>query len=133
MGGPQSRSGHGGEEKNSQHLPGLEPTIIQPVNQRYTTELSQLLFLPVTAIVYSLQMQSIINVSTIPHDIQNPKNRRTNNVHYHQKKATPFLSHFITFRNKLCSKIFKNYPLIYVPVTNNCLIAISLPQQDATI
>jgi hypothetical protein len=38
LGGPQSRSGRGGEQKNSQPLPGLEPPIIQ----RYTTELSQL-------------------------------------------------------------------------------------------
>jgi hypothetical protein len=37
---PQSRSGRGDEEKNSQPLPGLEPPIIQPVAQRYTTELS---------------------------------------------------------------------------------------------
>jgi hypothetical protein len=29
LGGNQSRSGHGGEEKNSQLLPGLEHTIIQ--------------------------------------------------------------------------------------------------------
>jgi hypothetical protein len=29
LGDPQSRSGHGGEEKNSQPLPGLEPPIIQ--------------------------------------------------------------------------------------------------------
>jgi len=29
--GPQSRSGYGGKEKNSQPLPGLEPPIIQPV------------------------------------------------------------------------------------------------------
>jgi hypothetical protein len=42
LGGPQSRSGHGGEEKNSQHLPGLQPPIIHPVAQRYTTELSRL-------------------------------------------------------------------------------------------
>jgi len=27
---PQSRSGRGGEEKNSQPLSGLEPPIIQP-------------------------------------------------------------------------------------------------------
>jgi hypothetical protein len=39
LGGHQSRSGHGGEEKNSQPLPRLEPPIIQPVAQRYTTEL----------------------------------------------------------------------------------------------
>jgi hypothetical protein len=25
LGGPQSRSGRGGEEKNSQHPPGIEP------------------------------------------------------------------------------------------------------------
>jgi hypothetical protein len=43
LGGPQSRSGHGGEKKNSQPLPGLEPPIIQPLAQRYTTELSRLL------------------------------------------------------------------------------------------
>jgi hypothetical protein len=36
LGGPQSRSGHSGKEKNSQPLPGLEPPIIQ----WYTTELS---------------------------------------------------------------------------------------------
>jgi hypothetical protein len=33
---------YGGGEKNSQLLPGLEPPIIQPVAQRYTTELSWL-------------------------------------------------------------------------------------------
>jgi hypothetical protein len=43
LGGVQSRSGSGGEEKNSQHLPGLEPPIIQSVAQRYTTELPRLL------------------------------------------------------------------------------------------
>jgi hypothetical protein len=43
QGGPQSRSGRGGEEKNSQPPPGLEPPIIQPVAQRYTAELSRLL------------------------------------------------------------------------------------------
>jgi hypothetical protein len=37
MGGPQSRSGRGGEKKNPQPLPGLEPPIIQPVVQRCTT------------------------------------------------------------------------------------------------
>jgi hypothetical protein len=40
LGGPQSRSGRGGEEKNSLSLPGLEPSIIQLVAQRCTTELS---------------------------------------------------------------------------------------------
>jgi hypothetical protein len=34
----------GGEEKNSQPLPGLEPSFIQPVAERYTTELSRFLF-----------------------------------------------------------------------------------------
>jgi hypothetical protein len=40
LGGPLSQSGRGGEEKNSQPLLGLEPPIIQPVAQCYTTELS---------------------------------------------------------------------------------------------
>jgi hypothetical protein len=43
LGGPQSRSGCCGEEKNSQPLLGLEPLIIQPVAQRYTPELSRLI------------------------------------------------------------------------------------------
>jgi len=37
LGGIQIRSGHDGEENNSQPLPGLEPPIIQPA------ELSRLL------------------------------------------------------------------------------------------
>jgi hypothetical protein len=41
--GPNSHSGRCGEEKNSHALPGIEPLIIQPVAQRYTTELSRLL------------------------------------------------------------------------------------------
>jgi hypothetical protein len=36
LGGPQSRSGRGGEEKNSQPLPGLQPPTDQPVTFRYT-------------------------------------------------------------------------------------------------
>jgi hypothetical protein len=42
LGGSQSRSGHGGEEKNSYPLPGLEHPIIQPVAQSYTNEISWL-------------------------------------------------------------------------------------------
>jgi hypothetical protein len=41
QGGPQSRFRHGGEEKNSQPLRGLETPIIQLVARSYTTELSQ--------------------------------------------------------------------------------------------
>jgi hypothetical protein len=44
LGGPQSRHGCDGEEKNSQSLQGLEPPIIQPVAQCYTTELPLNLF-----------------------------------------------------------------------------------------
>jgi hypothetical protein len=40
LGWPQSRSGRGGEEKNFQPLPGLEPPIIQPIAQSYTTKRS---------------------------------------------------------------------------------------------
>jgi hypothetical protein len=41
LGESQSWSGCGGEEKNSQPLPGLETPIIQPVAQRYNTDLSR--------------------------------------------------------------------------------------------
>jgi hypothetical protein len=41
--GPQSRSGRGGEE-----TPGLEPPIIQPFAQNYTTELCIVLYIYVT-------------------------------------------------------------------------------------
>jgi hypothetical protein len=52
LGGPQSRAGSGGEKKNSQHLPGLEPPITQPVVQRYTTELSRPLLLLIILHLY---------------------------------------------------------------------------------
>jgi hypothetical protein len=42
LGGPQSQSGNGGEEKNSQPLPGLKSPIIQSVAKRYTSEVSRL-------------------------------------------------------------------------------------------
>jgi len=45
LGGPQSCSGHSGEEKNSHPLPGLETPIIQEIAQRYTTELSHRVYL----------------------------------------------------------------------------------------
>jgi hypothetical protein len=41
--GPQSLFGNSGVKKISQLLPELEPLIIQPVVQRYTTELSWLI------------------------------------------------------------------------------------------
>jgi hypothetical protein len=43
LSGSQCRSGRDGEEKNSQLRPGLEPPIIQPEAQHYTTELYRLL------------------------------------------------------------------------------------------
>jgi hypothetical protein len=43
LGGPQSQPRCSGEEKKSHPMPGLEPPIIQPVTQCYSTELSRLL------------------------------------------------------------------------------------------
>jgi hypothetical protein len=43
LGGPQIRSGRGGEEKNYELLPGFESPIIQHLAQSYTTEISRLL------------------------------------------------------------------------------------------
>jgi hypothetical protein len=57
LGGPQSRPGRGGEEKNSQPLPGLGPPIIQIVSQYYTTELSRLLAKSVRYILFAFRLQ----------------------------------------------------------------------------
>jgi hypothetical protein len=57
LGGPQSRSGHGVEEKNSRSLPRLEPPNIQPVVQRYITELPQLLIWWVAAYILNKQQR----------------------------------------------------------------------------
>jgi hypothetical protein len=38
LGGPQSQSGHSGEEKNSQLLLRLKTPIIQPIAHHHTTE-----------------------------------------------------------------------------------------------
>jgi hypothetical protein len=46
LAGSQSRSGHGGEKKNSQPLSGLEPPIIQPEALRCTIQLPLLLPCP---------------------------------------------------------------------------------------
>jgi len=43
LGGPLSWSEHSGEEKSSQPLLGLKATIIKPISQCHTTELSWLL------------------------------------------------------------------------------------------
>jgi hypothetical protein len=56
LGGTQSRSGRDGEEKNSQPLPGLEPQIIQPVAQFYTTELSRL-----RVMIYGLSLNDAVS------------------------------------------------------------------------
>jgi hypothetical protein len=54
LGGPQGQSGcGGGEEKNSQLLPGLEHPIIQSVAQRYTTELTRLPLLQRAPLVFN--------------------------------------------------------------------------------
>jgi hypothetical protein len=43
-GGPQSQSEFGGEEINSQPLPGNKHPLFYPVAQRYTNDLSRLLY-----------------------------------------------------------------------------------------
>jgi hypothetical protein len=67
LGGPQSRSGHGGEEKNSQPLSELKPPIIQPVAQRYTTELTRLIITLYydTKNNYSISLHFILKAASI--------------------------------------------------------------------
>jgi hypothetical protein len=56
--GPQSRSGCGGEEKNSQPLPGQEPPLIQTVAQSHTIDILQNYFHPLYDIYYKLKKES---------------------------------------------------------------------------
>jgi hypothetical protein len=62
LGGLQSQSGCRCEEKNCQPLPGLEPPIIQPVAQRYSTELSQLLLLCSTNRKYAISVFTYLDM-----------------------------------------------------------------------
>jgi hypothetical protein len=63
LGGSQSRTGRGGEEKNSQRLPGLKPPIIQLTAQRYTTELSRLIIYKIFLLrFFEVQMFFLIKV-----------------------------------------------------------------------
>jgi hypothetical protein len=55
LGESQSRSWRGGEEKNSQPLPGLELPIIQPVAQYYTAELSRFLINWISNLIVSVR------------------------------------------------------------------------------
>jgi hypothetical protein len=65
LGGPQSRSGRGGKEENCQFLWGLEPLIIQLVAQRYTTELSQRLYIGFIYCVLCIQFEQKLSVNEI--------------------------------------------------------------------
>jgi hypothetical protein len=67
LGGTRRQSGHGGEEKNSQSLQGLEPSTILPAAQRYTTELSQLLL--ETAQVENIRWRLNVRERSTKHNI----------------------------------------------------------------
>jgi hypothetical protein len=64
--GSQSRFGRGGEEINSYPLSGIEPPIIEPVAQRYATELFRLLYSPSHSFlftsVFALNISGILKV-----------------------------------------------------------------------
>jgi hypothetical protein len=72
LGGLQSRSGRGGEEKNSLPLPELEAPIIQPLAQRYTIQLSRLLETKLEMlyeVVNLSKTQSVFFIGVHPDDI----------------------------------------------------------------
>jgi hypothetical protein len=64
LGGPQSWSGRGGEEKNSQPLLGLESLIIQPMAQHCNTELYQLISI-CTTLIKSVITRKFIHLDKI--------------------------------------------------------------------
>jgi hypothetical protein len=70
LGGSQSRSGRGSEEKNSQPLPALEPPIIQPITQRYATDLSRLKYIRLDILNYMISDHEIQNILRFPNSGQ---------------------------------------------------------------
>jgi hypothetical protein len=67
LGGTQSRSGLGGEEKNSQPLPGLDILIMQPVAQRHTIKLSRFLTFPYRLLFQILYVLSLCTIYSYRH------------------------------------------------------------------
>jgi hypothetical protein len=55
--------GRGGEEKNSEPLPGIETPIIQPIAQRYTTELSRFHIEHIISVSKSMWLRSVDHVA----------------------------------------------------------------------
>jgi hypothetical protein len=94
--GPQSRSGCGGE-KNSQPLPGLEPRIIQPVAQRYTTELSRLLQLLDSVTVRSSPFMINLYLLTFPFTLLKERSSTGKTSQRQRLSAVPFI--LLTHRN----------------------------------
>jgi hypothetical protein len=86
LGGPQSLSGHGGKEKNSQTLPRLEPPVIQPVAQRYTTELSRL---PSGKYILCISqaMYRTFLLENLKRPIRRPRFRWEDNIRMHLKET----------------------------------------------
>jgi hypothetical protein len=76
LGGPQRRSRGGGEEKNSQPLPGLEPPIMKPVVQLETEVLGET---PVNChsahqeTTWRLTVGTTARLVTVRHDARNHK------------------------------------------------------------
>jgi hypothetical protein len=60
LGGPQSRSGRGSEEENSQPLSGFEPPSVQPVAHRCTTELLDFILIDRSAKSVTEKYMSVI-------------------------------------------------------------------------
>jgi hypothetical protein len=97
LGGPQSRSGHGGEENNYHPLPGLEAPIIQSVTQRYTTEMSRLLARP--------QSDSNIKITSV----KNPGHFRTYSHRDIHKRIYPKVSGLVAWSENC--KWYSSLPL----------------------
>jgi hypothetical protein len=89
--GPQNRSELGGEEKNSQPLPGLETSIIQPVAQRHTTELSRLLIRVMTMMMMMMMIIIIIIIIITAYKKEQQRNRPKGHLALPQNQTFLFI------------------------------------------
>jgi hypothetical protein len=82
LGGPQNRSVRGGEEKNSHFLQGFEPSIIQSVAQRYTTELSKIY--EVGNVKFENEMNNFLEINRMTENIMTKDLQKNFQLRFHR-------------------------------------------------
>jgi hypothetical protein len=107
LGGPQSPSGRDGEEKNSQPLSRLEPSIIQPIAHRYISELSRILLCKV-GITDSGTMRTKINSALqIIHQQQKSSKSVQHSLRWNKHMGREYIPFMLSFSIQRTNNAYK--------------------------